>query len=193
VLDTAAASGGFELDYYHLLVVVRSLESTLHSFINARFDNARNTDAALRLLGQFSHLLSAELLRDDLGYIPCAHCHRSSSRPLRDADPPLTPRVCSPNSIVRSSKLSVIFSAYALDLEEVTAMYEAHKHAPPIPRGFPPVAGRVVWARQLLRRIEGPMAYFARHEALLANPSSAKIVKQYNRIAKVTASLTPKP
>jgi len=32
VLDTSAASGAFDLDYYHLLVVVRSLESTLQVF-----------------------------------------------------------------------------------------------------------------------------------------------------------------
>lgn len=56
-----------------------------------------------------------------------------------------------------AAKYLVIFQNYGLDLEEVQKLYEKHKHAPPVVRNAPPVAGNIMWARQLLRRIEMPM------------------------------------
>jgi dynein heavy chain len=40
---------------------------------------------------------------------------------------------------------------------QIQKLYERHKLAPPLPRDAPPVAGNIMWARQLLRRIEVPM------------------------------------
>ena len=40
---------------------------------------------------------------------------------------------------------------------QIQKLYERHKQAPPLPRDAPPVAGNIMWARQLLRRIEVPM------------------------------------
>ena len=56
-----------------------------------------------------------------------------------------------------AAKYVVIFQNYGLDLEAVQKLYEQHKHAPPVVRNAPPVAGNIMWARQLLRRIEMPM------------------------------------
>ena len=50
-----------------------------------------------------------------------------------------------------------IFKRYARDVEEVQQHYEKGKRAPRLPRMAPPVAGHILWARQLLRRIELPM------------------------------------
>ncbi len=47
-----------------------------------------------------------------------------------------------------------LFSASLLQIQK---LYERHKQAPPLPRDAPPVAGNIMWARQLLRRIEIPM------------------------------------
>ncbi len=51
----------------------------------------------------------------------------------------------------------VIFQRFAKDLEAVQGMYERGKRRPMLPRGTPPVTGHILWARQLLRRIEPPM------------------------------------
>lgn len=56
-----------------------------------------------------------------------------------------------------AAKYVVIFQNYGNDLEAVQKLYEKHKHAPPVVRNAPPVAGNIMWARQLLRRIEIPM------------------------------------
>jgi dynein heavy chain len=54
--------------------------------------------------------------------------------------------------------MQVIFQRFAKDVEMVQGIYERGKRRPMLPRGAPPVAGHILWARQLLRRIEPPMA-----------------------------------
>eukprot|EP00798_Chlamydomonas_sp_ICE-L_P031303 gene31303-6451_t len=82
------------------------------------------------------------------------------------------------------SKYMVIFQNYARDLEMVQKLYEKNKYEPPVPRNSPPVAGCIMWARQLLRRIEQPMQKFAQNKPLMAAKESKKIVKTYNKVAK---------
>ena len=78
----------------------------------------------------------------------------------------------------------VIFQNYSLDLDAVQKIYEKHKHGPALPRNAPPVAGDIMWARQLLRRIEEPMRKFATNEAIMRSKESKRVVKTYNTVAK---------
>jgi dynein heavy chain, axonemal len=71
---------------------------------------------------------------------------------------------------------------YGDDLDNVQKLYEKNKYAPPVPRNAPPVAGNIMWARQLLRRIEVPMQKFAQNKELMATKESKKIVKTYNKV-----------
>ena len=82
------------------------------------------------------------------------------------------------------AKLTVVFHNYGIDLETSQLLYERNKESPPIARNAPPVAGNILWARQLLRRIEAPMAHFQESEQLMSTKESKKIVKTYNRIAR---------
>ncbi|PNH08753.1 Dynein gamma chain, flagellar outer arm [Tetrabaena socialis] len=82
------------------------------------------------------------------------------------------------------NKYMVIFQNYAKDLDAVQKLYEKHKYEPPVPRNAPPVAGNIMWARQLLRRIEAPMQRFAQNKNLLAAKESKKVIKTYNKVAK---------
>ncbi|GFR42148.1 hypothetical protein Agub_g3000 [Astrephomene gubernaculifera] len=82
------------------------------------------------------------------------------------------------------NKYMVIFQNYAKDLDAVQKLYEKNKYEPPVPRNAPPVAGNIMWARQLLRRIEAPMQRFAQNKNLLAAKESKKIIKTYNKVAK---------
>ena len=53
-----------------------------------------------------------------------------------------------------------------LDLETVQRLYEKQKTGPPASRNAPPVTASIMWARQLMRRIETPMlAFQVREEA----------------------------
>lgn len=48
----------------------------------------------------------------------------------------------------------------------------------------PTQAGNIMWARQLLRRIEVPMQRFAKNRALMASKESKRVIRLYNRVAK---------
>ncbi len=69
-----------------------------------------------------------------------------------------------------------------IGLCSLQALYENNKHKPPVPRNAPPIAGNIMWARQLLRRIEEPMTRFATNKALMAQKESKKVIKTYNRV-----------
>ena len=75
------------------------------------------------------------------------------------------------------------------ELQYVTDLYNANKSNPPHQRGTPPVIGNILWSRQLLRRITGPMerltTFNDNHEdsTLLSSAVGQRVVKTYNRIA----------
>eukprot|EP00854_Cymbomonas_tetramitiformis_P001067 gene1068-1616_t len=81
-------------------------------------------------------------------------------------------------------KYMVIFQNYGLDLEAVQKIYEKGKHSPPLVRNAPPVAGNIMWSRQLLRRIEEPMKKFSANKGIMTTKESKRIVKTYNRVAR---------
>eukprot|EP00960_Hanusia_phi_P060235 764443-Hanusia_phi.AAC.2 len=78
-----------------------------------------------------------------------------------------------------------IFINFSQDLDIVSEKYELQKYEPPIPRNFPPVNGRIVWARQMLKLIEIPMQKFQENNALMITKESKAIIRKYNKIAKV--------
>jgi dynein heavy chain len=82
------------------------------------------------------------------------------------------------------SKRLTIFQHFLGDLEVVSRTYEKLKNNPPLVRNVPPVTGNVLWARQLMRRIESPMQQFRNHQELMDLKDSKKAVKVYNKIAR---------
>ena len=82
------------------------------------------------------------------------------------------------------SKYTVIFHNYGLDLEHVQKLYDKQKNQPPIFRNAPPVAGNIMWARHLLRRIEEPMKKFKANKNIMTTKDSKRIIRSYNRVAR---------
>lgn len=82
------------------------------------------------------------------------------------------------------SKYTVIFHNYGLDLETVQKIYDKQKPAPPTTRNAPPVAGNILWCRQLLRRIEQPMKKFKSNKNIMTTKESKKIIRTYNKVAR---------
>ena len=82
------------------------------------------------------------------------------------------------------SKYTVIFHNYGLDLETVQKIYDKQKNSPPTVRNSAPVAGNLIWARQLLRRIEDPMKKFQANKNIMTTKESKKIIKTYNKVAR---------
>ncbi len=46
-------------------------------------------------------------------------------------------------------------------------------------------SGKIAWARQLFRRIQEPMEVFQQHPVILQGIEAKKIIKNYNKLAKV--------
>uniref|UniRef100_A0A4W5PTB6 Dynein axonemal heavy chain 5 n=1 Tax=Hucho hucho TaxID=62062 RepID=A0A4W5PTB6_9TELE len=82
-------------------------------------------------------------------------------------------------------KYQRILQNYGRDIEMVSRNYTKQKMDPPIGRDLPPVAGKILWARQLYRRIQEPMDLFQEHPGVLATPEAKCIIRNYNRVARV--------
>eukprot|EP00698_Gefionella_okellyi_P018829 TRINITY_DN568_c0_g1_i2.p1 TRINITY_DN568_c0_g1~~TRINITY_DN568_c0_g1_i2.p1 ORF type:complete len:4478 (+),score=1217.70 TRINITY_DN568_c0_g1_i2:54-13487(+) len=81
------------------------------------------------------------------------------------------------------SKYKMIFGRYFNELENVRKIYETNKENPPVARNYPPVAGVIAWSRQLMRRIEAPMAKFQEQTLLMKSLEARRVVKLFNKIA----------
>ncbi|KAM4633147.1 dynein axonemal heavy chain 5 isoform 2-T2 [Polymixia lowei] len=82
-------------------------------------------------------------------------------------------------------KYQRILQNYGRDIEMVSRIYTKQKLDPPVGRDLPPVAGRILWARQLYRRIQEPMDLFQQHPGVLSTPEAKRIIRNYNRVAEV--------
>ena len=85
-------------------------------------------------------------------------------------------------------KYARILYHYAKDIESVSKIYTKSRQQPAIARDLPPIAGKILWARQLYRRISQPMSVFEasnKSSSILMHPDAKKIVKNYNQLASV--------
>ncbi|XP_074024884.1 dynein axonemal heavy chain 8 [Numenius arquata] len=78
-----------------------------------------------------------------------------------------------------------ILQHYVAELEAIKKLYQIQKDDPPLARNMPPVAGKILWVRQLFRRINEPIDYFHKKSNMLASPEGKAVVRLYNRIAYV--------
>ncbi|PKU48615.1 dynein heavy chain axonemal [Limosa lapponica baueri] len=82
-------------------------------------------------------------------------------------------------------KYQKILQNYGHDIETVCKIYTRQKHDPPLARNLPPIAGKILWARHLFHRIQEPMDSFQQHPAVLQTPEGKRIIRNYNKVAKV--------
>ncbi|NXC02597.1 DYH8 protein, partial [Orthonyx spaldingii] len=78
-----------------------------------------------------------------------------------------------------------ILQHYVAELEATKQLYQNEKDDPPIARNMPPIAGKILWVRQLFRRINEPISYFHKHSDILASPEGKAVVQSYNKFAYV--------
>lgn len=84
-----------------------------------------------------------------------------------------------------ANKYQIILQNYDRDIEMVSKLYSKHKNDPPLARNLPPMAGKILWARQLFHRIQEPMNLFQKHPTVLQTEEAKPIIRNYNRVAKV--------
>lgn len=82
-------------------------------------------------------------------------------------------------------KYQRVLQSYGRDIEMVLRIYTKQKMNPPIPRCVSPIAGKILWARQLYRRIQEPMELFQQHTGVLDTAEAKRIIRNYNCMAKM--------
>ncbi|XP_078503479.1 dynein axonemal heavy chain 8 isoform X2 [Lissotriton helveticus] len=84
-----------------------------------------------------------------------------------------------------ASSIGLILNHYTAELEATKTLYQLYKDDPPLARNMPPVAGKILWARQLYRRINDPISYFYKNSDILSSPEGKAVVRLFNKIAYV--------
>uniref|UniRef100_A0A8C6QFD6 Dynein, axonemal, heavy chain 5 n=1 Tax=Nannospalax galili TaxID=1026970 RepID=A0A8C6QFD6_NANGA len=82
-------------------------------------------------------------------------------------------------------KYQVIFQNFGADIDMISKLYSKQKYDPPLARNQPPIAGKILWARQLFCRLEQPLHQFQQHPSVLKTAEAKPVIRSYNRIAKV--------
>ncbi|XP_010219892.1 PREDICTED: dynein heavy chain 8, axonemal [Tinamus guttatus] len=78
-----------------------------------------------------------------------------------------------------------ILQHYVAELEATKKLYQIQKDDPPLARNMPPVAGKILWVRQLFRRISEPIDYFHKNSSILKSAEGKAVVRLYNKISYV--------
>uniref|UniRef100_A0A2K6MIB6 Dynein axonemal heavy chain 5 n=1 Tax=Rhinopithecus bieti TaxID=61621 RepID=A0A2K6MIB6_RHIBE len=82
-------------------------------------------------------------------------------------------------------KYRLILENYGADIDMISKLYTKQKYDPPLARNQPPIAGKILWARQLFHRIQQPMQLFQQHPTVLSTAEAKPVIRSYNRMAKV--------
>ncbi|EDL82632.1 dynein, axonemal, heavy chain 5 [Rattus norvegicus] len=83
------------------------------------------------------------------------------------------------------AKYQIVFQNFGTDIDMISKLYTKQKYDPPLARDQPPIAGKILWARQLFHRLEQPMQLFQQHPFVLRTVEAKPVIRSYNRIAKV--------
>uniref|UniRef100_H3AFE6 Dynein axonemal heavy chain 5 n=1 Tax=Latimeria chalumnae TaxID=7897 RepID=H3AFE6_LATCH len=84
-----------------------------------------------------------------------------------------------------NDKYLLVVQRYSRDLDLVRKLYQKQRENPPIPRNVPPVAGKIMWARQLYRKIDYPMKFLKNKPDLLKTIEMKKVIQNFNKMAAV--------
>ncbi|XP_071995855.1 dynein axonemal heavy chain 8 isoform X2 [Engystomops pustulosus] len=88
------------------------------------------------------------------------------------------------NSEIPNAK-NCILQCYMKMLQSTKEVYDAHKEDSLVVRSMSPVAGRIVWSRQLFRKINYHITYLKNNSDILSSPGGDRAVQLYNSIALV--------
>lgn len=74
---------------------------------------------------------------------------------------------------------------YEQEIEDIRDRYNENRSDPPMSRNIPSIASRILWIRQLYKRVEVPMNMFRSYHRVITHNSMQKCIKIYNILANV--------
>lgn len=71
------------------------------------------------------------------------------------------------------------------EVDRMMKLFRREREAPPLPREFPPIAGRVKWARSLQAHLEDLARSVGAHPVLRCLPYTSELMRRYNTVSTV--------
>lgn len=65
------------------------------------------------------------------------------------------------------------------EVDRVVKLYKKQKDDPPVPRMFPPIAGRIKWARSLVCHLQDVLEGVTTHHVLKTLPATVELSKRH--------------
>ncbi|XP_043790719.1 dynein axonemal heavy chain 8 [Apis laboriosa] len=78
-----------------------------------------------------------------------------------------------------------LISLFQKEIEDIRDRYNEDRSNTPIPRNVPPIAGRILWIRQLFRRIETSMEIYKECKRVIVHEHMQRCIKIYNALITV--------
>ncbi|CAD1473088.1 unnamed protein product [Heterotrigona itama] len=78
-----------------------------------------------------------------------------------------------------------LITLFQKEIEDVRDRYNEDRSDPPIPRNVPPIAGRILWIRQLFRRVETPMEIYKGCRRVITHDHMQRCIRIYNALISV--------
>lgn len=78
-----------------------------------------------------------------------------------------------------------LVASYQKEIEKIRDSYNENRSAPFISPNIPPIASRILWIRQLFKRIETPMEIFKSHDRIIKHEKTQRVIRMYNAIIRV--------
>ncbi|GFR03321.1 dynein heavy chain 5, axonemal [Trichonephila clavata] len=80
-----------------------------------------------------------------------------------------------------NEKYFQVLREYKRELEDIGQLFKKQKQDPPLPRNYPPVAGKINWCKQLRHRIEDPLKILKERCGVLDSDLGKKVQQKYKR------------
>lgn len=78
-----------------------------------------------------------------------------------------------------------LISLFQKEIEDIRDRYNEDRSNTPIPRNVPPIAGRILWIRQLFRRIETSMEIYKECKRVIIHDHMQRCIRIYNALITV--------
>ena len=78
-----------------------------------------------------------------------------------------------------------VLEMYHGDILDLSEIYNYERKEPPIPYNTPKFAGRIMWIRGLMKRIEEPLKIFKKKPKVMSTKEAQKCVQLYNQMMEI--------
>ena len=112
--------------------------------------------------------------------VPCSPCRYYSALSLHT----YIRMCCEPETCEQFVSCSLIVSITVV-LLSLLQTYQANYQNPPLDRNMPPIAGAIMWERQLMIHMENTIGPLRNKPNVIATPTGKQMTKRFNAMAKI--------